>query len=63
MDIYKFGNKYLPSANKMQFEFRSHFLGKKCVLEARKYSSYLKKIHDNEVFLKNIVLNLELTVT
>jgi hypothetical protein len=26
---YKFGNKYLPSACKTQFEFRSHFPGKK----------------------------------
>jgi hypothetical protein len=25
MGIYKFGNKYLPSAYKTQFEFRSHF--------------------------------------
>jgi hypothetical protein len=29
MGIYKFGNKYLPSAYKTQFEFRSHFLGGK----------------------------------
>jgi hypothetical protein len=27
--IYKFGNKYLPSAYKMQFEFRPHFSGGK----------------------------------
>ena len=27
--IYKFGNKYLPSAHKTQVEFRSHFSGKK----------------------------------
>jgi hypothetical protein len=27
--IYKFGNKYLPSAYKTQFEIRSHFSGKK----------------------------------
>jgi hypothetical protein len=29
MGIYKFGNKYLPSVYKTQFEFRSHFSGKK----------------------------------
>jgi hypothetical protein len=29
MGIYKFGNKYLPSAYKTRFEFRSHFSGKK----------------------------------
>jgi hypothetical protein len=29
MGIYKFGNKYLPSAYKTQFEFRSHFSGEK----------------------------------
>jgi hypothetical protein len=28
-DIYKFGKKYLPSAYKTQFEFRSHFFGGK----------------------------------
>jgi hypothetical protein len=27
--IYKFGNKYLPSAYKTQFEFRSYFTGEK----------------------------------
>ena len=27
-DIHKFGNKYLPSAYKMQVDFRSHFSGK-----------------------------------
>jgi hypothetical protein len=27
--IYKFGNKNIPSAYKTQFEFRSHFSGKK----------------------------------
>jgi hypothetical protein len=30
--IYKFGNKYLPSVYKMQFEFRSHFSGEKVCL-------------------------------
>jgi hypothetical protein len=29
MGIYKFGDKYLPLAYKMQFEFRSHFSGGK----------------------------------
>jgi hypothetical protein len=33
--IYKFGNKYLPSAYKTQFEFRSHFSGKKVHLIGR----------------------------
>jgi hypothetical protein len=33
--IYKFGNKYLPSACKTQFEFRSHFFGKKVRLIGR----------------------------
>ena len=28
-DTHKFGNKYLPSAYKMQVDFRSHFLGEK----------------------------------
>jgi hypothetical protein len=32
MGIYKFGNKYLSSAYKTQFKFRSHFLGKKVCL-------------------------------
>ena len=27
-DIHMFGNKYLPSAYKMQVEFRSYFSGK-----------------------------------
>jgi hypothetical protein len=39
MGIYKFGNKYLPSTYKTRFEIRSPFFGgKKCVLQARKYS-------------------------
>jgi hypothetical protein len=29
MGIYTFGNKYLASAYKTQFEFKSHFSGKK----------------------------------
>jgi hypothetical protein len=33
--IYKFGNKYLPSAYKTQFEFRSHFSGGKVRLIGR----------------------------
>ena len=39
-DIYKFGNKYLPSAYKTQVEFRSHFWGKKCVLRSEKYGKF-----------------------
>ena len=34
-DIYKFGNKYLPSAYKTQVEFRSHFSEKKVRLMVR----------------------------
>jgi hypothetical protein len=33
--IYKFGNKYLPSTYKTQFEFKSHFSGKKVCLMGR----------------------------
>jgi hypothetical protein len=33
--IYKFGNKYLPSAYRTQFEFRSHFSGEKVRLIGR----------------------------
>jgi len=36
--------RYLPSAHKTQVKFRSHFLGKKVVLWARKYGmSCIKK--------------------
>jgi hypothetical protein len=35
MDIYNFVNKYLPSAYKTQFKFRSHFSGKKVCLIGR----------------------------
>ena len=34
-DTHKFGNKYLPSAYKMQVDFRSHFSGKKVRLIVR----------------------------
>ena len=34
-DIHKFGNKYLPLADKKQVEFRSHFSGKKVRLTVR----------------------------
>ena len=34
-DIHKFGNKYLPSAYKMQVDFRSHFSGGKVHLIVR----------------------------
>jgi hypothetical protein len=33
--IYKFGNKYLPSAYKTQFKFKSHFSGEKVRLIGR----------------------------
>jgi hypothetical protein len=57
---YKFGNKYLPSAYKTQFEFTSHFSGGKVRLIGLEIRYNICKIHNKVVldykfihFIKN----------
>ena len=48
-DTHKFGNKYLPSAYKMQVDFRSHFSGEKVRLIVREIQYII--IRHNSVHL------------
>ena len=45
-DIHKFGNKYLPSAFKMQVEFRSHFSGKKSASYGPRNTVFMQSINN-----------------